>query len=204
MGRNHEKHEETRRRFLGEDHPETAQSYSNVAINLDAQGDYAQAQPLHEKAVAINRRVLSRGHPQSAECDNNLAGNLAAQGEYAEARDRSLGAVEGQDAARLRVAFAGLERGMAGKSAHPALAAVQARLGRPAQAWQALEEDLGRGLLDELAARRDERLTPAERDRLHQLMTELEGLDRLMEAAPKDLGQAEARGGSRTWTIGAS
>ena len=42
----------------------------------------------------------------------------------------------------------------------PALAAVLTRLGEPAQAWQALEEDLGRGLLDELAARQDRRLAP--------------------------------------------
>ncbi len=39
------------------------------------------------------------------------------------------------------------------KSPRAALAAVLARLGQPAEAWQALEEDLGRGLLDELAAR---------------------------------------------------
>jgi hypothetical protein len=71
------------------------------------------------------------------------------------------------------------------------LAAVQARLGQPAEAWQALEEDLGRGLLDELAARRDQRLTPAERDRLRDLTTALERLDRLVEATPQGLDQAE-------------
>ena len=44
--------------------------------------------------------------------------------------------------------------------ARPRLAAVLARLGQPAEAWQPLEEDLGRGLLDELAARQDRRLAP--------------------------------------------
>ena len=72
----------------------------------------------------------------------------------------------------------------------PALAAVLARLGNPAEAWQRLEEDLGRGLLDELAARQDQRLAPGERMRLHELIAELEGLDKLVEASPKELDQA--------------
>ncbi len=73
----------------------------------------------------------------------------------------------------------------------PALAAVLARLGQPAEAWQSLEEDLGRGLLDELAARQDRRLSPAERARLRELTAALEQLDRLVETTPKDLDQAE-------------
>ena len=66
-----------------------------------------------------------------------------------------------------------------------------ARLGQPAEAWQRLEEDLGRGLLDELAARQDQRLKPGERDRLRELTAELERLDKLVETTPKDLDQAE-------------
>ena len=37
-----------------------------------------------------------------------------------------------------------------GAAHSPRLAAVLARLGNPGEAWQCLEEDLGRGLLDEL------------------------------------------------------
>ena len=96
------------------------------------------------------------------------------------------------DAARLRIAFTGLERASEAKwSPRPALAAVLARLGQPAEAWQALEEDLGRGLLDELAARQDRRLAPAERARLRELTAELERLDKLVETTPKGLDQAE-------------
>ncbi len=73
----------------------------------------------------------------------------------------------------------------------PALAAVLARLGQPAEAWQSLEEDLGRGLLDELAARQDRRLAPAERARLRELTAALERLDKLVETTPKGLDQAE-------------
>ena len=56
---------------------------------------------------------------------------------------------------------------------------------------RSLEEDLGRGLLDELAARQDQRLAPAERARLRELTAELERLDKLVETTPKDLDQAE-------------
>jgi hypothetical protein len=122
---------------------------------------------------------------------NNIAENLNAQGRYREARDRWLRAARGLDGARLCVAFEGLERAGTEKPARLALAAVQARLGEPASAWQALEDDLGRGLLDELAARQDRRLTPAERARLRELTAQLAQLDRLVETTPKDLGQAE-------------
>ena len=73
----------------------------------------------------------------------------------------------------------------------PALSAVLARLGQPGEAWQALEEDLGRGLLDELAARQDRKFTPEQRARLRELTAELEQLDKLVESTPKDLDQAE-------------
>jgi tetratricopeptide (TPR) repeat protein len=186
-----EKALEIRRRLLTDDHPDTAQSYNNLAVNLNAQGKYAAAQPLYEKALEIRRRLLGDDHPHTAFNYNSLASNLHAQGRYLEARDRWLRAVKSLDAARLQVAFSGLERAGAKESARLALAAVQARLGEPAGAWQALEADLGRGLLDELEARRDRRLTPAERDRLRELTTARERLDRLVEATPKDLGQAE-------------
>ena len=70
------------------------------------------------------------------------------------------------------------------------LAAVLARLGEPAEAWRALEEDLGRGLLDELAARQDRRLSSGER-RDSGISAKLERLDKLVETTPTDLDQAE-------------
>jgi tetratricopeptide (TPR) repeat protein len=187
-----EKALEIHRRLLTDDHPLTATSFSNVAFNLKAQGRYAAAQPLDEHALAIFRRLLSDDHPHTAKSHSNLATNLNAQAKYLEARDRWKSAAKSLDAARLRVAFTGLERaGGAKESIRPALAAVLARLGQPADAWQHLEEDLGRGLLDELAARRDRRLAPAERTRLRELIAELERLDRLVETTPQGLDQAE-------------
>ena len=180
------------RRLLTDEHPDTATSYNNVAYNLDSQGKYADAQPLHEKALEIRRRVLTDDHPHTSLSYQRLAANLNSQGRYLEARDQWLRAVKRLDKARLRVAFTGVERAVGTeKSPRPALAAVRARLGQAAEAWQSLEEDLGRGLLDELAARQDQRLTPAERGRLHELIAALEGLDKLVETTPKDLDQAE-------------
>ena len=188
----YEKALEINRRLLTDDHPDTANGYSNLANNLGAQGKYTQAQPLYEKALEIFRRLLTDDHPDTANGYNNVAYNLNAQGKYLEARDRWLRAVKSLDAARLRVAFTGLERAGGTKaSARPALAAVLARLGQPAEAWQSLEEDLGRGLLDELAARQDRRLAPAERARLRELTAALERLDKLVETTPQGLDQAE-------------
>jgi len=184
-----EKALEIRRRRLGDDHPDTAQSYNNVAYNLNAQGKYAAGQPFYEKALEIWRRQLTDDHPDTAIGYDNLAANLNAQGKYLEARDHWLRAVKSLDSARLRVAFTGLERAGAEKPVRPSLAAVLARLGQPSEAWQRGEEDLGRGLLDELAARQDRRLAPAERARLRELTAALERLDKLVETTPKELDQ---------------
>jgi CHAT domain-containing protein len=188
-----EKALEIRRRLLTDDHPQTATSYTNLATNLNAQGKYAVAQPIFEKALVISRRLLTDDHPLTASSYDNLAANLYAQGKFVEARDQWLRAVKSLDAARLRVAFTGLERGEAVHSMRPDLAAVLARLGQPAEAWQSLEEDLGRGLLDELAARQDRRMTSGERARLQQQVAALEQLDLLFEMPLKNVDQAEQR-----------
>ena len=188
----YEKALEINRRLLADDHPSTAVSYNNLADNLKSQGKYAQAQPLFEKGLEIYRRLLMFEHPKTALSYSNLAANFDAQGKYLEARDNWLSAFQSMDKARLRVAFTGLERAGGTKdSVRPALAAVLARLGQPAEAWQSLEEDLGRGLLDELAARADQRLAPAERARLRELTAALERLDKLVETTPKGLDQSE-------------
>ena len=74
-----------RRKVLGEDHPDTAASYNNLALNLDAQGKYGAAEPLFQKALAIYLKVLGEDHPDTAASYNNLASNLDAQGKYGEA-----------------------------------------------------------------------------------------------------------------------
>jgi len=186
-----EKALEITRRVLADDNPGSAFSYTNLAQNLCAQGKYAEAQPLYEKALEIRRRLLTDDHPKTIASYNNLAHNLYALGNYFEARDRWMSAAKSLDSTRLRVAFTGMERAGANESVRRALAAVLARLGQPAEAWQTLEEDLGRGLLDELAAREDRGLAPAERARLRELTAALERLDKLVESTPQGLDQTE-------------
>ncbi len=77
---------EIRRRLLTDDHPHTATSYNNLALNLNAQGKYAAAQPLCEKALEIRRRLLTDDHPHTAISYISLAYNLDAQGKYAAAQ----------------------------------------------------------------------------------------------------------------------
>jgi tetratricopeptide (TPR) repeat protein len=185
-----EKALEITRGLLTDEHPKIAVSYNTLAVNLARQGKYAEAQPLFEKALQIRRRLLTDEHPDTALSYNNLAGNLGAQGKYFEALENWQSAVKSLNSARLRVAFTGLERATTSQSMRPALAAVLARLGQPGEAWQTVEENLGRGLLDELAARADRRLAPAERARLRELNAELEKFDKLVETTPKGLDQA--------------
>jgi CHAT domain-containing protein/tetratricopeptide (TPR) repeat protein len=176
--------------LLTDNHPQAALCTINLADNLDSQGQYASAENLFAKALEIRRRLLTDNHPDTAIAYYSLGRNLAAQGKYREARDRWLAAVKSLNVGRLQAAFTGLERAGVKTPARSPLATVLARLGQPAQAWQYLEEDLGRGLLDELAARQDRRLAPGERARLRELTAELERLDRLVETTPRGLDQA--------------
>ena len=72
-------------RALGEEHPDTAASYNNVASNFNAQGRYEEAEPLFRKGLEIRARVLGEEHPDTAASYNNLASSLSAQGRYGEA-----------------------------------------------------------------------------------------------------------------------
>jgi tetratricopeptide (TPR) repeat protein len=68
-----------RRKVLGEQHPDTAYSLDNLAINMDDQGKYPDAEPLFRQALAIARKVLGEQHPDTAISLGNLAWNLDAQ-----------------------------------------------------------------------------------------------------------------------------
>jgi tetratricopeptide (TPR) repeat protein len=71
---------------LGPDHRDTAASLNNLAVLLEAQGDFGAARPLHERALAIREKQLGPDHPGTAASLNNLAGLLRAQGDFGGAR----------------------------------------------------------------------------------------------------------------------
>jgi tetratricopeptide (TPR) repeat protein len=169
------------RKVLGEEHPDTATGYNNVAFNLEAQGRYTKAQPLLEKALAICRKVLGEEHPDTARSYTNLAADLNAQGRYADAEVSWLRAADSFSKACLRVAASGLARASktSEQSPLPALAAVLARNGKPADAWQPFEQGLGRGTWDDLSARL--RRTPPEQTQQTELVARLDRIDKLIE-----------------------
>jgi tetratricopeptide (TPR) repeat protein len=152
------------RKVLGEEHRYTGICYNNVAVSLIAQGKYAQAELLNQKALDINRKVLGEGHPDTAVGYMNLASTLNAQGTFALALQTLQSAARSYEVARLGVATGGLERAAFGarRSPYASLSAAVIRANRSDKAWEALEADLARGLLDEMAVRRGSGLKPAE------------------------------------------
>ena len=70
-----------RRRVLGEDHPDTLASASNLAADLANLGEHQAARDLDEDTLARRRRVLGEDHPDTLASANNLAADLRALGE---------------------------------------------------------------------------------------------------------------------------
>ena len=63
-----------RRRVLGEDHPDTLGSVSNLAVGLYVLGEYQAARELDEDVLARRCRVLGEDHPDTLGSISNLAG----------------------------------------------------------------------------------------------------------------------------------
>jgi hypothetical protein len=83
----------------------------------------------------------------------------------------------------IHIAASGLERATitSERSPLPSLAAVLARNGKPADAWQRFEESLARGTWDDLSARL--RRPQAERDKETQITARIDQLNKLIEQA---------------------
>ena len=78
---------DTRRRILGEDHPDTLTSAGNLAGTLLALGDLSGARDLIQHTYDILRRVQGEYHPDTLTGANNLAATLQALGDLRGARD---------------------------------------------------------------------------------------------------------------------
>jgi CHAT domain-containing protein/tetratricopeptide (TPR) repeat protein len=167
----------------GADHPDTAEARDNLGVNLYHQGRFDEAERLFRDALAAQRRVLGEGHPSTARTYKLLLLNCCARGDHAQAAALAADAAKSFETACRRVAFAGLDRAgcTAEWSPFPVLAAVAARGGKPDAAWQALEQNLARGLLDDLSARP---LSAEERRREQELLGRLDLLGRQVAALP--------------------
>ena len=69
---------------LGEEHPETATSYSNLAMTSET-GEICRGRGDGPPGPGDLPGGPRRGHPDTASCYNNLAVALSDQGKYAEA-----------------------------------------------------------------------------------------------------------------------
>jgi tetratricopeptide (TPR) repeat protein len=74
-----------RRRLLGEEHPQTAETYQNLAHNLGAQARYTDAGAFYQKSLDLCQKLLGEEHPATASSYHNLGANFYDQGNYAEA-----------------------------------------------------------------------------------------------------------------------
>lgn len=81
----------THEKTLGLEHPDTANSQSNLAHVLYLQGKYAEAEKLYRKALATREKVLGPDHADTATSLNNLANLLHVQTKYGETLAREGG-----------------------------------------------------------------------------------------------------------------
>src|SRR3954453_12193695 len=70
---------------FGPRHPNTLISMSNLALVLNRQGRYSEAEPLYRETLQLRREVLGPRHPDTLRSLNNLASVLDNQGRYGEA-----------------------------------------------------------------------------------------------------------------------
>jgi len=75
-----------RKKVLGEEHPDTAESLNNLGFLLATQGDYEAAEEYYLSSLAIREKVLGEEHPDTAESLNNLGALFVRRGDFNEAR----------------------------------------------------------------------------------------------------------------------
>ncbi|CAN9424569.1 unnamed protein product [Alternaria alternata] len=88
-----------REEVLGRGNQLTLNSVELLAIVLQAQGKYEEAETLHRRVVEWRRRELGEGHPNTLTSMNNLAQVLLDQGRYNEAETLHRRALEGREKA---------------------------------------------------------------------------------------------------------
>jgi tetratricopeptide (TPR) repeat protein len=74
-----------REKAVGPNHPDVALALHNLAWVYEAQGRYADAEPLLRRSLAIMEKAVGRDHPTVAIQVNSLASLYLTQGRYSEA-----------------------------------------------------------------------------------------------------------------------
>ncbi|USP80990.1 hypothetical protein yc1106_08264 [Curvularia clavata] len=76
---------ESRRRVLGNHHPDTLASINNLGLVLLSQGKYDEAEVINRRALEAREKLIGREHPDTLSSVNNLGSVLLSQGKYEEA-----------------------------------------------------------------------------------------------------------------------
>ncbi len=87
---------DTRRRVLGDDHPDTLASINGMGTLLEDQGKLDQAMPFYRETLDTRRRILGDDHPYTLQSINNIGLLLQRQGKLDEAEPYYREALEGQ------------------------------------------------------------------------------------------------------------
>ena len=64
------------KKSLGVEHPEVLSSINNLALVLDRQGKYEEAEEMHRQTLALRETVLDKEHPSTLTSMNDLASVL--------------------------------------------------------------------------------------------------------------------------------
>jgi hypothetical protein len=85
---------ETRKRVLGDKHPDTLSSMANLASTYWNQGRWREAEDLEVKVVEKTKRVLGDEHPFTLSSMGNLASTYSNQGRWREAKELEVQVME--------------------------------------------------------------------------------------------------------------
>ncbi|KAJ3522867.1 hypothetical protein NM208_g12684 [Fusarium decemcellulare] len=85
---------ETRTKVLGEDHPDTLTSMTNLASTFWKQGRWKEAEELEVGVIETKKRVLGEEHPSTLTSIANLASTFWNQGRWKEAEELQVGVME--------------------------------------------------------------------------------------------------------------
>ncbi|KAF2633333.1 kinesin light chain, partial [Macroventuria anomochaeta] len=85
---------QTRRRVLGEEHPETLTSMANLASTYRNQGRWKEAEELGVQVMQTMKRVLGEEHPSTLSSMAHLASTYRNQGQWKEAEELEVQVIE--------------------------------------------------------------------------------------------------------------
>ena len=76
---------ESRKRVLGEEHPDTLRGMANLAVMFQDQGRWNEAEKLQVVVMETMKRILGDKHPDMLYSMANLAATYRSQGHWNEA-----------------------------------------------------------------------------------------------------------------------